>query len=52
MKNLDGRVVIVTGGSGGIGIVASELMANLALWHLVEPEKGPMLKSNASLIRD
>ena len=28
MKNLDGRVVIVTGGSGGIGIVASELMAN------------------------
>ena len=28
MKDLDGRVVIVTGGSGGIGIVASELMAN------------------------
>ena len=28
MKNLDGRVVIVTGGSGGIGIVASEVMAN------------------------
>ena len=28
MKNLDGRVVIVTGGSGGLGIVASELMAN------------------------
>ena len=28
MKNLEGRVVIVTGGSGGIGIVASELMAN------------------------
>ena len=28
MKNLDRRVVIVTGGSGGIGIVASELMAN------------------------
>ena len=28
MKNLDERVVIVTGGSGGIGIVASELMAN------------------------
>ncbi|NCV52615.1 MAG: SDR family NAD(P)-dependent oxidoreductase, partial [Gammaproteobacteria bacterium] len=28
MKNLEGRVVIVTGGSGGIGIVVSELMAN------------------------
>lgn len=28
MKNLEDRVVIVTGGSGGIGIVVSELMAN------------------------
>ena len=28
MKNLEGRVVIVTGGSGGIGIVVSELIAN------------------------
>ena len=27
MGNLDNRVVIVTGGAGGIGIVASELMA-------------------------
>ena len=27
MNNLEGRVIVVTGGSGGIGIVASELMA-------------------------
>ena len=27
MNNLVGRVIVVTGGSGGIGIVASELMA-------------------------
>ena len=37
MKNLDGRVVIVTGGSGGIGIVASELMANRSA-HVVLAE--------------
>ena len=52
MKNLEGRVVIVTGGSGGIGIVVSELMADRGA-HVVYAElDGKRAELDARRLRD
>ncbi|MFZ8871212.1 MAG: SDR family NAD(P)-dependent oxidoreductase [Litorivicinaceae bacterium] len=52
MKNLEGRVVIVTGGSGGIGIVVSELMANRGAHVVLAELDGERAEFEARRLRD
>jgi NAD(P)-dependent dehydrogenase (short-subunit alcohol dehydrogenase family) len=52
MKNLEGRVVIVTGGSGGIGIVVSELMANRGAHVVLAELDGERAELEARRLRD
>ena len=52
MKNLEGRVVIVTGGSGGIGIIVSELMANRGAHVVLAELDGERAELEAKRLRD
>ncbi|MDA8704877.1 SDR family oxidoreductase [Litoricolaceae bacterium] len=52
MKNLEGRVVIVTGGSGGIGIVVSELMANRGAHVVLAELDGERAELEVRRLRD
>ena len=51
MRNLEGRVIIVTGGSGGIGIVASELMAERGAHVVLAELDGTRAETEADRLR-